>query len=154
MVWARDDADLDLWWSWRWEGVGWVKYISETTGEKVNAVGRVFYKRSRVKVVSWHQGRMWDSDHARICVWCWWQYSGEEDERVLVQRVSRRAGMSAVPVRQLVSVTIGVLSVSEDSLGTLWPTQREAEQVGLLGPYFRFNQNHSCFVNFILLACV
>ena len=38
---------------------------------------------------------------------------------MLVQRVSRRAGMSAVPVRQLVSVTIGVLSVSEDSLGTL-----------------------------------
>ena len=41
-----------------------------------------------------------------------------EGERVLVQRVSRRAGMSGVPVRQLVSVRPGVLSVSEDSLGT------------------------------------
>ena len=38
---------------------------------------------------------------------------------MLVQRVSRRAGMSGVPVRQLVSVPVGVLSASEDSLGTL-----------------------------------
>ena len=35
---------------------------------------------------------------------------------MLVQRVSRRAGMSGVPVRQLVSVRTGVLSVLRDPL--------------------------------------
>ena len=49
MVYARADVDLDQWWPWRWKGIDGVKYISETTGEKINAVGRVFYEKEQRK---------------------------------------------------------------------------------------------------------
>ena len=74
-------------------------------------MGRVFYKRNRERGCKLASREECEKvTHAQICVWCWWENSREEGERVLVQRVSRRAGMSGVPIRQL---------DTEDSLGAL-----------------------------------
>lgn len=46
-------------------------------------------------------------------------------------------------------ITAKMSVFSEDSLGILEPTQREAEKVGSFGPHSYFNQSNICFAYFI-----